>query len=68
MEKSKDLKNGQQYGKESLGAYKQPYFSQDVIKRLMEYQASIDGVEKYFRKETGMPEQKHYDDYGFEIE
>lgn len=68
MEKSKDLKNGQQYGKESLGAYEQPAFSQDVIKRLMEYQASIDGVEKYFRKETGMTEQKHYDDYGFEIE
>ena len=65
MDKSKET---EQYAQKNSNEYHDPCFSQDVMKRIQDYVESLDGVERYFRKITGMPEIKYYDENGFEIE
>ena len=68
MEKRRESKTGVQFGKESIGIYQDPCFSSDVLKRVQQYQEGVKATEKYFRKSVDMPEIKHYDEQGIEID
>ncbi len=68
MEEDRKVKTGMQFGKESIGVYHDPCFSSDVFKRIEQYEKNIKDLDKYFRKKVGMPEVKHYDEFGMEIE
>ena len=45
MYKRKEEKSGQQFGKESIGVYDDPCFPQDVYKKLIDYERSLDDLE-----------------------
>lgn len=46
MDKRREEKSGQQFGKESIGVYGDPCFPQDVYKKLIEYEQSLDDLEQ----------------------
>jgi len=52
MQKRKDEKNGQQLGRESIGTYKDPAFTDEVYNRLVEYENSLDDLEMTFTGRT----------------
>lgn len=61
MEKRENVKNGQQFGKESIGIYNEPYLSQEVMNKLQEYVQGLDYLEYEFLKKNGM-EEEYFDD------
>lgn len=46
MDKRREEKSGQQFGKESIGVYCDPCLPQDVYKKLIEYEQSLDDLEQ----------------------
>ena len=61
VEKRENVKNGQQFGKESIGIYNEPYLSQEVMNKLQEYVQGLNYLEYEFLKKNGM-EEEYFDD------
>lgn len=62
MEKRKEEKSGQQLGKESIGAYRNPALTDEVYDRIMQNEQALDDIEMLITGKTNEGDSK-YDRY-----